>query len=582
MNSTTPQAANPPSPREPLFAAGPRRRVARRREGWAVLILILLFSLVLVHPLLRAGYPASGELDRHPLRLLGLTRAVAEGVWDGRWLGSFAQGFGYPFFTFYAPGLYYLSLAFLHLGFSLAGSIKAGVIVFSLAGAIGQCLLGRALWRSRMAGGLAALVWLFLPYQVFNLYSRGDLAEYCAASLIPWALYGHLAAMRRGEWKAALGASLAHAAILWTHNVTALVFQAFLLVFDGLFVPLEARNKRRAALRLIVSHALGLGLAAAFWLPALVERRFVHIDLVVLPESHYDPTTNLLGLYSILSSFARGLGWLIAAGSAASAALCLALRDRRSRDQWRLAALGLLAGGAVFLMLPASRIFWARAPLASFVQFPWRLLSFAGLALSLIVGASGRWLERRAGIWKGASLVLTGGASLALVAWEMHPAAFPGCDDASLTEKLVSRCVTTVSMSEYLPYPAAPFPDDTVLARSGGARRIVEGQATLDPSIPGASKRAAGRGAVVTAETAVVLQWDQHYYPAWTARLDGVNREPHPSPEGLILLDVPPGRHTVEFVLSSTSAREAGRAIALLALLAAMAIAGFGSVRPRQ
>lgn len=153
----------------------------------------------------------------------------------------------------------------------------------------------------------------------------------------------------------------------------------------------------------LLPYALAVGLAAFFVLPALAEARYVQIargtgnggmsyansflplwELFTQPPLPVDPSlprnppvVRSLPVAALgLAALAWGR-WLRAPAAHA----------RRRRE---LAALSLLAVGALALMLPVARPVWDALPLLQLTLFPWRLLGPISLFVALLAGSGGR------------------------------------------------------------------------------------------------------------------------------------------------------------------------------------------------
>ncbi len=73
---------------------------------------------------------------------------------------------------------------------------------------------------------------------------------------------------------------------------------------------------------------------------------------------------------------------------------------------------------------------------------------------------------------------------------------------------------------------------------------------------------------VTTAESGAVLLFPTMYWPGWQAEIDGAPVELQPAPgSGLIMIELPPGQHVVNFHLSKTRVRWLAELVSLTAVL---------------
>jgi len=64
---------------------------------------ILALALVGLEAILQPSLPCSDDAAFHLLRLTQLDHLLRQGILYSRWAPDMAQGYGYPFFNFYAP-----------------------------------------------------------------------------------------------------------------------------------------------------------------------------------------------------------------------------------------------------------------------------------------------------------------------------------------------------------------------------------------------------------------------------------------------------------------------------------------------
>ncbi len=158
----------------------------RRRNASRLLVpvTILALSLVALEAILRPSLPCSDDAAFHLLRLTQLDHLLRQGVLFSRWAPDMAQGYGFPFFNFYAPLSYYLAE-----GVSLlAGNLNLGMrITFAL----GVYLAGLSAYRlsrdhfSRPAAIVTAVAYMYAPYFAYDILFRGNLAESVAWLFLP-------------------------------------------------------------------------------------------------------------------------------------------------------------------------------------------------------------------------------------------------------------------------------------------------------------------------------------------------------------------------------------------------------------
>lgn len=396
----------------------------RGRGEWLPVGLVLLFGLVVIAPLLQPGYFWGAHDARHGVYFIqqyGLS--FREGILWPRWLPDWTFGYGYPFFTVYAPLSTFIGVLFNQLaGLGYEASVKA-VLALSVIGS-GLAMYGFVRsWLGRWAGVVAAVAYMTVPYHLVNVFVRAAMAESFALALLPLALWGFRAAVVRPRLASIIGAGAAFAAIMWTSNLVALVFAPALAAYVLALVLLEARERRQvgasrvnvfrdwALLRSLlapgIAFALGLGLSAAFFVPALFEQGY--INRTQWFGAYYDPAQHFVYFNQLFdprwgfgisqpgpNDAAKGsLSYQTGAAVTLLSLIALAISGQfrpRLRGELRFWGLWLLV--AIFLMLPASAWVWRYLPIVPYAQFPWRYLMLAILPLSILPGALVAWQPR--------------------------------------------------------------------------------------------------------------------------------------------------------------------------------------------
>jgi len=165
-------------------------------------------------------------------------------------------------------------------------------------------------------------------------------------------------------------------------------------------LPLLA-NVTRIALPVIVALLLGLGLSAAFALPALVEAQFINREQWF--GGYYNPFAHFVYPHQLFSpawgfgisqpgpdDAAKGaLSYQLGIVPTALAILSLVVTARARRADVRrgLVFFQALAVVLILLTLPISAWAWQHLPLIGYAQFPWRYLMLVTVPLAVLAGS---------------------------------------------------------------------------------------------------------------------------------------------------------------------------------------------------
>lgn len=559
-------------------------------------LLALALALVAAAPFLtRPGLPRETDAELHVYRAAELGHTLRAGAFYPRWAPDFYFGYGYPIFNYYAPLTYYLANLFdLLPGVDIVGGVKAVFVLGLLVASLGTYLLGLELFGPG-AGVLAAASFTFAPYVVFiDPHARGDLAEHFALCLLPLAFYFFRRLMSGvGGRGALLGSVLTLAALVFSHNLLGLVSGGLLLAY-WIWEVVFGTGRSRAGWGGL-AFALAAALIAFFWLPALLERGAVKLD--VTGPGHFDFHKHFLSLGELLAPsrvldlgatapryrFNLGLAQWLLALPALVALLPLGSRKTPRRPSptsphphtclpyFVLAGLGL-----IFLMLSASTPIWERVPGLPYLQFPWRLLGPANLMLAVCAAGSTTLLP--AGRWRNPALTAGLAAILLLALPVLYPPMwapdFGGTAPGDIIQwEQHSLALGTTSTGDFVPVGAAlvpMHPEPTLVesySRSGPVDKV--NRATLPD---GATVEIIEHGPLhdcfaVSTPKKFVLRLYTFYFPGWRAYVDGEEVEIEVAgPEGFITLRVPEGEHEVLVRFEDTPPRTAGWIISVVGL----------------
>jgi hypothetical protein len=253
--------------------------------------------------------------------------------------------------------------------------------------------------------------------------------------------------------------------------------------------------------------------------------------------------------------------------------------------------MALFAAGLLFLALPASEPLWSGLPLIRFVQFPWRLVGRAALPVAFLAGVpfgqsgvSTRERQRDKG-GKGWAKALMPAAGAALLLVEALPLLYPSfCAEVPFPAigkvhayERESGMVAIDPTGSYFPRTVevrpAGSPMETDYAAGVAPERFDRAALPDGAAILEAAYRPTQARVVVESPQPFTARYLTFAFPGWVARVDGEPVAIRPSqPEGVILFDVPAGRHTVEIGWHSTPLRS------VLGLVSIMAAAGVAAV----
>jgi hypothetical protein len=388
-------------------------RKGRRIDPY--LLLTLLLTVFALGPLLQPGYFWGAHDARHNVYFLfEFDRSIQDGIWYPRWAPDFTFGYGYPFFNIYGPLASYVGDAFHLIGFDFVSSVK---IVFGLSivfSGLAMYLFTRRLMGPK-AGLVAALVYVYVPYHVFELYVRANLADSVAYVFVPLVWWGCYETVQNPRLTNIAGLGLAYAGLMLTNPLITLMHTflvpAYLIMLVQAqvnqaqplrelsresFFPLIA-NLLRISIPPLTGLLLGLGLSAIFWIPMATEFQYVRVDQWYAGRYDYrDDFVYFFQLFSPTWGFGASgpgpgdtvsfqLGAVPFVLSVLSLAVLKRVKDWSLRRQILFFQAVTLV--AIFLLLPAAATTWELLSPVRFAQFPWRYLIFTVLSTAVLAGS---------------------------------------------------------------------------------------------------------------------------------------------------------------------------------------------------
>ncbi len=200
---------------------------------------------------------------------------------------------------------------------------------------------------------------------------------------------------------------------------------------------------------------------------------------------------------------------------------------------------GVLAAGAVFLMLPISNVLWKALPELRFVQFPWRWMSVLAVCAVILTAASARDWMRWVWVMCTVGALVGSGYLLVKKAWW-------DTEDMPALQAALKNGAGFEGTDEY-----DPIGDDRT-------------------DLPQQRQRAVMLNVSADGEAYKVLN-----YPGWRVTLNGNLILPqHPRGTEQMIVSVPAGESEIHIDFTRTIDRTAGGWISALSFLASLGALG--------
>lgn len=516
----------------------------------------ILISLPLILPYFQKGYFPTHDGEWAVVRLGDMYREIRDFQIPARYSGNLNFGYGYPLFNFAYPFPYYIGvfIHFFHVGF--VDTIKFLFAISVPLSFFFMFLVSKKVWKSTIAGFISALIYVYLPYRLVDLYVRGSLGESLAFVFFPAILLAlsFLVDNKKTRFGRFFSALL-FAALLMTHNIMALYFCVILFVY---LLVLFVSKKQIVLRETVFSLFFGLGMAAFFWLPSIVEKKDILLAKIPIADrSLYfvDPFDLIFskwgyGVPTASNGFSYQLGIPLVIVLFVSVGMTVhMLWKRRLLSNFSSILFVVFVVTAllfIFNMFSSTAFLW-HLPLFSDINYPWTLLLPISFLLSFCAGF----------LVKKSRMFMIGGICISLFAvFLMLPNARPLEYINKGDQFYLTNDATTTSSNEYTPLWVKTLPNqrevEKVVLISG------KGKISLDTNT---SKTIRFTADVLNDS---IVEINTIYYPGWNITVNG---EPstisYANDKGTMRIDLKKGKNRVVASFGETPLRLLGDIVSI-------------------
>lgn len=187
------------------------------------LIIVVFTTIPALMGIIHAGFFVSDDGHWMIIRLSSFYEALVSGQFPVRFLPRLNQGIGYPVADFLYPLFLYLG-SFLHLvKIPFVLDVKILLIGSMVASALGTYIWLKQLYKP-LSAFVGAIVFVYAPYHLYDLYSRGSVGEILSLGILPFVLWSV-------EKKQMFFASILFALLILAHNTLALFFLPVVILY---------------------------------------------------------------------------------------------------------------------------------------------------------------------------------------------------------------------------------------------------------------------------------------------------------------------------------------------------------------
>ncbi|OGG00525.1 hypothetical protein A2Y99_03760 [Candidatus Gottesmanbacteria bacterium RBG_13_37_7] len=466
-------------------------------------------------------------------------REIKDGQIPPRWSDFLNHGYGYPLFSFAYPLPYYAGLLIKSIGTDFVSAIKILFVLSVIMSSFFMFLLGRELAGS-FAGFISAIFYTVAPFRLVDLYVRGSIGESLSLAIFPLLFFLTIKYIQRPNIFRMSFCSLALSGLILTHNIMAVVFFPIFVIFYWTIVFTYYQDAKIYTFKYFLPVILlGLGLASYFFVPAILEKKYIVLSNIKLA----DVRENFVGLKEyFLSPWSYDkpsfqLGWAHILGAVIG---LFSVIFSNAVYKKKYISLVIMLTTAIFTIIffahSASLPFWNIPPL-SWIDFPWRLLTPLAFLMALMtVFLSIHKLTRFIGIILVLLTVILSYRFATPRTYIQKPESFYYTNDG-----------TTTSKNEFMPLWVKQEPT----ARWVQKAEIEQGSAVIT-DLTNNSKSIRFR---IVTEGESIVKLNSIYFPGWEYSVDKTKLEPLISSDGLVRLRINTGDYIFEGNFKETPVR---------------------------
>lgn len=521
------------------------------------LLLVLLLASFSIANLFQSGLLPTHDGEYHVIRFYEFDKALRSGSWYPVWAEDLNYTYGVPLFNYVYPLPNYVA-SFLHAtGLSFIDSFKASLIIATLLSAVTAYLLGKEKYGN-WGGLITSVFYTFAPYHLLDIYVRGTIGEVWALAFFPLGLLLLDRLVKKRTIRNVIYFGLCYSLIIFSHNILAVMFSAFAGSY-ALLLILQSKKRIYSAAGIGSGFFLGFLLSAAFFLPALLEQKYV-VGLKI-----YDVTTNFPELYELLipswgsgfaaagtgpqMSFQIGLMNLLVVFTVLIGLIIKKITKDRAFIIFLLGWFFLLC----FLMTAYSIQIWNIMPFMNYFQFPWRLLSLVILITSLLAGSVTLLTKRR--IVYIVLIVLT---IFSTYSYAHAPYFMQRSDSYYMSREnfiYSTNSIGNVFQTKWLSFQ----------------KKLPKSASNHSQDIRLTSKNSITQDYKVTLKKSTFVTFNTAYFPGWEAQINK-KAVPISNSKGKIGIRLPAGTYELELLFTNTTIRTVSQTVSVIAFLVVLTV----------
>jgi len=417
------------------------------------------------------------DLFFHLARIEGIAQGWGNGMFPVRMHGYMMEGMGYPTSIMYGDVFVWIAAFLRYVGFDLSVAYKGYILFTNVLTILISYISFKNIFRDKYVGLWCSALYTLSLYRLYNVYVRSAMGEYTAMIFWPLICWGLSRVLSEEpdivkERKTVYILAIGYMGVLYCHVLSLEMVIGFTILIG--LICFKRFFRKEALLSFIKAAVLAIALSVWFIVPFLDYT--MNVDMKVF---HVGNPIQILGLYVLqllwifpwsgnlsymyqsgmqdVKAYGIGIGFILVI--IAFAYIIMLKRNELKGQKYypmaKIAAgIGICACTMSLSLFPWDMLSEMSPILESLIfslQFPYRLLSVATIALTVLAGCVLLLLKNVMG------KVRTRCYALAILVFTMMSSFFFMEDDLQHTSWLDIRdvaCLGTqrVGNGEYLPY----------------------------------------------------------------------------------------------------------------------------------
>jgi hypothetical protein len=326
------------------------------------------------------------DLDYHILRIEGIKNEFLQGSFPPYIHSTFLNGYGYGNGLFYPEVLLYFPALLSAIGLSISVAYKVFIFFITLLNLISSYFSIKYISKNRYISLCFTALFILCQYRLSNVFVRAAAGEYCAFVFIPIVVAG-MYDFFNNDFKKAWILGLGFMGLFLTHTITFAI--ALVLMLTVLVIKWRYIFKNKALLLKLLKTTGAVILLTSFYWGPMLEQCFSGKFEFNEPWAAYFGIMPISVNRVFDNTYYASIGLPLLFLSIIRIFITKRSKQSLSARESNLFRLSdkLLIIGLVLVFMTTYLFPWSLLNDTPFnyIQFPWRLFSFASLFLSFVI-----------------------------------------------------------------------------------------------------------------------------------------------------------------------------------------------------